>query len=268
VTPEARAARVSLGYQLAMLVLCLYALGVLAAQTVLRLDPRTRAIFDQADYVVCVLFMADFVVSLARAPNRWRYFTTWGWIDLLSSIQTISPARWGRAARVLRVLRVLRGLRATKILTTLVLKRRAENTVLAASLIVLLLVVFCSIAVLHFEDAPESNIKTAGDAIWWALATVTTAGYGDRYPVTAEGRFIATILMCAGVGLFGTLSGFLAAWFLGSEKQPHDPELAAMRQELAAMRELLERMEKVTVADRPAFASVRAEAGGSGVASG
>ena len=76
--------------------------------------------------------------------------------------------------------RVLRGLRATKILTTLVVRRRAEHTVLAGSLVVLLLLVFSSIAVLHFENTPEANIKTAEDAIWWALATITTAGYGDR----------------------------------------------------------------------------------------
>ena len=76
---------------------------------------------------------------------------------------------------------------------------------------------FCSIAVLHFETDPESNIRTAEDALWWAFATITTVGYGDCYPVTWEGRLIATILMCAGVGLFGTFSAFLAAWFIGSE---------------------------------------------------
>ncbi len=234
----------SFGYQLVMLVLCLYALGVLAAQTVMHLDPRTSAILNQADYVVCVLFMADFVISLVRAPDRWQYLRTWGWIDFLSSIPTISPARWGRAARVMRVFRVLRGLRATKILTSLVLRRRAENTVLAASLVALLLVVFCSIAVLHFEDAPDANIKTAEDAVWWALATITTAGYGDRYPITAEGRFIATILMCAGVGLFGTFSGFLAAWFMGTDTRGQETELAAMRAEMTAMRRTLEGIEK------------------------
>jgi voltage-gated potassium channel len=242
--PNTSSRRVSVAYQVVMLILCLYALGVLAAQTVMRLDPRVRAILDHADYVVCVLFLADFVVSLIQAPDRWRYFTTWGWIDLLSSVPTIHVVRWGRAARIVRVFRVLRGLRATKLLTTLVLRRRAENTILAASLVALLLVVFCSIAVLHFEDSPESNIKTANDAIWWALATITTASYGDRYPVTAEGRFIATILMCAGVGLFGTFSGFLAAWFMGTDKQTHESEVAAIRQEIAALHEVLGRIEK------------------------
>ena len=235
-------------YQLFMLVLCLYALGVLAAQSVVRLSPQTRGVLDYADYIVCTLFFLDFVISLVRAPNRWRYFAAWGWLDLLSSIPTIDVARWGRAARVLRIFRVLRGLRATKLIATLVLRRRAQSSFLAASLVAILLIVFCSIAVLHFETDAEANITTAEDAVWWAFATITTVGYGDRYPVTSEGGFIAAILMCAGVGLFGTFSGFLAAWFIGSQADPDQtagsPDLVAIQQELANLREAIARLGK------------------------
>jgi voltage-gated potassium channel len=176
------------GYQLFTLMVCFYALAALALETAVRLEPETRAILDYADYAVCALFFLDFLISLWRAPNRWRYFITWGWLDLLSSVPTVDVVRWGRAARIVRVFRVLRGLRATKIAAGLVLKRRAENTILAASLVALLLIVFCSVAVLHFEVDPEANIKTAEDAIWWAFATITTVGYGDRYPVTLSGE--------------------------------------------------------------------------------
>lgn len=91
------------GYQFAMLVLCLYALAVLATQSVVRLSPGTRAILDYADYIVCAIFFAHFLVSLQRAPNRWRYLGTWGWGDLLSSIPMIDVVRWGRVARTVRV---------------------------------------------------------------------------------------------------------------------------------------------------------------------
>lgn len=232
------------GYQVFMLVLCLFALGAGAVQTAIHLEPRTRGILSYADYAVCVVFLADFVISLWRAPNRRRYLATWGWLDLLSSIPTVDVARWGRAARILRIFRVLRGLRATRLLATLALRKRAQNTALAVCLVALLLIVFCSIAVLHFEAESESNIKTAEDAIWWAFSTITTVGYGDRYPVTSEGRFVAVILMGAGVGLFGTFSGFLAAWFIGpQETREEEPdvkgELAALRQEVAALRSIL-----------------------------
>jgi voltage-gated potassium channel len=241
--PEPEKGTPSAGYQLFMLVLCLYALGALAAQSAARLEPRTRGVIDYADNVVCVFFLADFLVSLWQAPDRRRYFLTWGWLDLLSSIPAVDVARWGRAARVLRIFRVLRGLRATKILASLLLRKRAESAALATSLVALLLLVFCSIAILHFEAEAESNIKTAEDAVWWAFATITTVGYGDRYPVTSEGRFVAALLMCAGVGLFGTFSGFLAAWFLGPQAAPEPPdlgaEIVALREEVAALRRAL-----------------------------
>jgi voltage-gated potassium channel len=245
-TTDANPREPSVGYQLFMVTLCVYALGILTVQTATQLDPQIRGVLDYADNLICALFFFDFVMSVVRAPDRKRYLLTWGWLDLLSSIPTIDAARWGRAARIVRVFRVLRGLRATKIVAGLVLRRRAENTFLAASLVALLMTVFCSIAVLHFEDEPGANIKTGEDAVWWAVATITTVGYGDRYPVTPEGRFIAAILMCAGVGLFGVFSGFLAAWFIGpqaaegqAEQLMLRAEIATLRTELAGLREEL-----------------------------
>jgi voltage-gated potassium channel len=187
-----------------MLVLCIYALGVLAVQTAAKLRPETRDILDLADYAVCVIFFVDFLIDLWRASDRRKYLFTWGWLDLLSSIPIFHITRWARAARVVRIFRLLRGLRAARILTVVVVRRRVQSVFLAASLVALLLVVFSSIAVLTVETAPESNIKSAEDAVWWAFATITTVGYGDRYPVTSEGRFVAAILMCSGVGLFGS----------------------------------------------------------------
>jgi voltage-gated potassium channel len=231
----------SASYHLLMLVLSVYAITALAAEVAIRLDPQIRAVLTYADYAVCLLFAGDFLLSLWNAPNRRRYLVTWGWLDLLSSIPALSVARWGRLARVARVFRVLRGVRATKELTAVLLKERAHNTFLAASLLALLLVIVCSIAELHFETTHDANIRTAEDAVWWAFATITTVGYGDRYPVTPEGRFVAVVLMCAGVGLFGTLSGFLAAWFLGSAQNAQgENELAELRRDVAALRELIE----------------------------
>ena len=86
------------------------------------------------------------------------------------------------------------------------------------------MIIFSSIAILQVETAPTSNIKTAEDAIWWAYTTITTVGYGDRFPVTTEGRFIATLLMTVGVGLFGTFTAYLASWFIGENKNVNTDE--------------------------------------------
>jgi len=126
----------------------------------------------------------------------------------------------------------------------MVLERRAENTFLAATLVAILLIVVSSISVLHFEAVADANIKTAEDAIWWAFATITTVGYGDRYPVTLEGRFVAVVLMSAGVALFGTFSGFLAAWFLQSDRTEKS-EIAGLKEEIAALRAAVERQHRI-----------------------
>lgn len=222
-----------------MLALCVYSLAVLAFQVIGTRTPGTIIVLRYADLTVCAMFLADFLWSLYRAENRWRYFVTWGWFDLLSSIPAIDIARLGRLARILRIFRVLRGLRATLILTSLIVQKRAQNTVLAAALAAILLLTFSSIAILHFETGPGANILTANDAVWWAFATITTVGYGDRFPVTPEGRLVAVLLMSAGVGLFGIFSGFVASWFIGEDSDRSNSELVALREEMARLREAL-----------------------------
>jgi voltage-gated potassium channel len=256
----------SANYELFMLVLCVYALAALSVEHATGVQPEIKSVLGYADDAVCLLFFVDFIASLWRAEKRWHYFITWGWLDLLSSIPTLNVGRWGRLARIVRVFRVLRGLRAAKVLTTVVLRRRAENTFLAASLLAILLIIFCSSAILHFENDTESNIKTAEDAIWWSFTTITTVGYGDRFPITSEGRFVAVLLMCAGVGLFSTFSGLLAAWFLSSGQSSGDSELAGLRREVTMLRETIDRRlgleerQEASAATQPDAAMLRGEA--------
>lgn len=232
----------SIQYQLFMLALCVYVLVALAAEAIVRPDTETRQLLQYADAAICTVFLLDFALCLYRAENRWRYLYTWGWLDLASSIPTLGVARWGRAARAARIFRVLRGVRATKILGRLVLAKRAESTFLAAFLIAMLMLMGASISILQVETAAESNIRTADDALWWALSTITTVGYGDRYPVTTEGRVIAALLMCAGVGLFGMFSGFLAAWFVAPSTDRERAELNALTDEVRELKAMLEKV--------------------------
>jgi voltage-gated potassium channel len=226
-------------YEPFMLVLCVWVLVSLAAETFLPLAEETRQILQYADTGICVIFLFDFIRDLVRAERPLEYMK-WGWLDLVSSIPMIGWARVGRAARIVRIFRVLRGVRSTRVLTRYVLGRRAESTLLAVVIVSMLFIFFSSIAILQVEDVEGSNIHTAEDALWWAFVTITTVGYGDRYPVTSEGRLIAASLMAAGVGLFGTLTAFVASWFLEPEEKKVENELDDVRAELRAIRALLE----------------------------
>lgn len=227
-------------YQLFMLVLCAWALTVLAAGTFFRWSDSTRAILAYADDAICGMFLADFAYNIVKAPKKLRYLATWGWIDLLSSIPALDSLRWGRGARAMRILRVLRGVKSARAMAHFVVGRRAESAFLATVLLALLLVVCASIAVLEFEVPAGGNIASAEDAMWWAVSTMTTVGYGDRFPITSEGRIAAVFLMAAGVGVFGTVSGLVASWFLSPAVTDADQDLveikALLLQELRAQR--------------------------------
>ncbi|HEY1135203.1 MAG TPA: potassium channel family protein [Nocardioides sp.] len=119
--------------------------------------------------------------------------------------------------RPLRVLRVLAFMRILQRTAAGGLAGRATTYVLGTALISLFL---GAIAVLDAEqDAPGANITTFGDALWWATTTVTTAGYGDRFPVTGEGRVLAVVLMLVGIGAVGVVTASLAAWLLSHVRE-------------------------------------------------
>lgn len=156
----------------------------------------------------------------------------WGWIDLLSSIPMVDALRYGRFVHLFRFMRMLRAIRSSKIILYYLFRNRREGTFSIVASISVLLVIFGAIGILQFErGVAESNIQSAGDALWWAFVTITTVGYGDYYPVTTEGRMVASVLMTAGVGLFGTFTGFVATWFMSEED---NQDLAAEHEELKA----------------------------------
>ena len=204
-------------WQLVIVGLSIYVLVILLLETLLKLPPEIRKIFEISDTVICFVFIGDFFVHLARAERKWE-FLKWGWIDLVSSIPMLESFRVGRMVRIIRILRILRAFRSTKVLLTYLLTQRGRSVFACAAAISVTLVLFSSIAILNAEDAKDSNIKNAEDALWWACATITTVGYGDKYPVTTEGRIIGVLLMTAGVGLFGTFTGFVAAWFMSPQQ--------------------------------------------------
>ncbi|MDA7938247.1 potassium channel family protein [Pirellulales bacterium] len=205
------------------------------------IDPKSEMhhLFQSFDFAICILLLMDFVGALVTAPNKWHYFKTWGWLDLISSIPAIPLFRCGRIIRLIRVIRIIRSVKATRLVASTFFAKKGENTLLGMVLVTLILIVTCSATVLHFERLGEGNILTADDALWWSVATVTTVGYGDKYPITVEGRFVAGLLMVAGVGLFGLFSGFIASWILGEDPNTGNEDVASIASRLDRIEQTL-----------------------------
>lgn len=200
-----------------VLALSAYVLIALLADTFFKIPEEISKVLDLLDNAICIFFIIEFFVRFYKAESKLK-FMKWGWIDLISSIPNIDILRAGRALRLIRILRILRAFRSTKNLVSHIFASRAQGAFTTVSLLAILLIIFSSISILQFEDDPTSNIKTAEDALWWSYVTITTVGYGDKFPVTTEGRVIGAILMTAGVGLFGTYTGFISSWLLSGKK--------------------------------------------------
>jgi voltage-gated potassium channel len=123
-----------------------------------------------------------------------------------------------RAFRVFGVLLVIRGFAPF-------FRTRASKVGLIVAVSLPLTLFTAAIAALEAErGVAGSNINTFGDAIWWSIASVTTVGYGDKFPITPDGRFIASILMVVGIGLFSALTALMAAWVMGERKLERERE--------------------------------------------
>jgi voltage-gated potassium channel len=132
-----------------------------------------------------------------------------------------------------------------KNLLTFFLARRKFTSFAAVAASSLCVMVFSAVGILNVEDSPEANIKDAGDAFWWAFVTMTTVGYGDKYPLTTEGRMIACVLMTAGAGLFATLTGLIASMFLQSKA--NESELKELTQEVRMLAQKIESISPIGV---------------------
>ncbi|WP_434452213.1 potassium channel family protein [Lentzea sp. E54] len=175
-------------------------------------------------WLVWAVFAADYITRLTLAQNKLRFLRT-HIFDL--------------AAVVLPMVRQLRVLRLITVITLLNKKfqHKIRQRVIIYVAGVTILVAFCaSLAVLDAErHAENATITTFGDALWWTMTTMSTVGYGDRYPVTGEGRLVAGLLMVGGIALLGVITGTIASWLVEKLRGVEEAELETV-QELRNLR--------------------------------
>lgn len=200
-------------FNILILILSVYVLISLLVSVVFELSEELNILLGYIDNFICIVFLADFWIRFKKADKKLE-FMKWGWIDLIASIPFLDFARAGRLIRLIRLVRVFRALKSTKLIYEHITQNKKQSVLTSVALISILMIIFSSIAILQFEKDINSNIKTAEDAIWWSYVTITTVGYGDKYPITTEGRIIGAILMTTGVGIFGTFTALVSSWFI------------------------------------------------------
>ena len=194
------------------------------------------------DRSACGVFFLDVIIRWRR--EGWsRGFWKWGWIDLLASIPFDLAFRTLQLVRIYRIVRVLRALYKLQEVAT---GTSLTEKLLALPAVAFVMVLFSTTLMIEAErHAPDATIKTGGDALWWALTTVTTVGYGDTYPVTGEGRVIAAVLMLVGIALFGSMSAIITSkLILPKETKDHEEMRREVRALHAEIKELRDELRK------------------------
>ncbi len=180
--------------------------------------------FLTGDLIIWAIFIVDLCVRVWLAEDRRRFLIA-HWVEVLIV--------------VVPVFRPLRLLRLALLVPRIseILKRRAIGGSLIAALAA---IAVATVAVALVEQSDGGQIGDWGTALWWALATITTVGYGDVVPETLLGRVIGSLLMIVGIGVFGVLTANVAAWFIEGDDRAQQQildEIKSLRSEIESLRD-------------------------------
>lgn len=232
---EERLRRLERATELPLLILALALVPMLIIPAVTDVPEPWDGVILAGDWFIWAVFAVDFTLKLAVAPRRAEYVRT----------------HWLEAAMVvlpfLRPLRVLRLLRLARVGVVLGVNVRLFRSIFASRgskvLVASVLGILVAGAVLGYlaeRGEPGAPIQTFDDALWWAIVTMTTVGYGDVFPTTPMGRAVGVALMLLGIAALSALTASIAAFFV--REQGDDrldrvlAELEQVRAELEALR--------------------------------
>lgn len=203
------------------------------------LDTQTQTFFEVGQTIIWIVFVVDFLGRFIIAPRKAKFLKK-NIIELL--------------AVALPLLRPLRALRLLSVVTIGLrrvggkLRNRVAIYVTGAAF---MLWFIAGLAVTEAERGAEgSNIANVAQGWWWAFITLATVGYGDKYPVTAEGQWVAVVIVLTGIALLGTVSAVLASWFVESVKETESVILKDTDETNSAVANLLAEVQELRIENK------------------
>lgn len=243
-TPERREgllAQFERATEVPLLVMALVMVPLLVLPLLVELPLPVLRAFSGIDWFIWAAFAFEYTVRLSLSSNR-RHFVLRQWPDLLIvALPLLRPLRLARSARALRLLRLTRVVAFLAIAESQGRQLLFRHKLHYMLLVTLLVVTASAVLILLVERGSGGSIVTIGDALWWAITTVTTVGYGDTVPVTNAGRGIAAFLMVVGIALFGVLAANLAAFFLEHGREEVVERVLEQLHEISGRLEALEK---------------------------
>jgi voltage-gated potassium channel len=215
-------------------------------------------------FALWAILLAEYLVRLVIAPDRRGYLKR-RWVEPMT---VVAPPLQGW--HVVGIEKTCLLIHEGALRVEAILKHHSLFRVLIAAAATLLLGAW--LVLLFDENAKGSNIHSYPDALWWAIVTVTTVGYGDRFPVTDGGRAVAVVLMLVGIGLIGILTATVASVFIkehtDANRQEYQKGHADLGQRLSVISDRLADVERRLGATPTDIAAVDAAAAAEAAATG
>lgn len=190
------------------------------------LSKTYHRLFQNFEVISVAIFSLEYVYRTAlnfrRNKNLKYNYSFYGLIDLIAVLPFFLPLAFAFDSRALRVLRLIRALRVLKVSQhskavkhLLQVFKQIKGELTLTFFLSLILIVFSGIVVYYAENPSQPDVfNNIGNSIWWALATLTTVGYGDIYPITVLGKLIASFVAIVGIGLIAIPTGLISATYV------------------------------------------------------
>jgi voltage-gated potassium channel len=204
-----------------MQILIIVSLISFSVETLPDISPVLRMWLHWLDVVIVVIFTIEYIMRIIIAPSiRGYVLSPYGIIDLIAILPFYLAL--GVDLRAVRVLRMLRLIRVFKLVRYSRAARRlfkatmiAKEEIILFSIVTVMLLYLSAIGIYYFErEAQPDKFSNVFDSMWWAVATLTTVGYGDVYPITSGGRIFTFFVLLLGLGIVSIPTGLLASALL------------------------------------------------------
>ncbi len=222
-------------FNIVLLITILLSVALVMLESVEAVNARYHKTLVVLEWIVTILFTIEYILRLYSVRRPWRYFFSfYGIIDLLSILPTYlglfyPQTKYLSSIRILRLFRIFRIFGLTDFMRggnviLIALRNSRAKIVVFLSFVTLIVVVIGSIMYVVEGKHPESGFTSIPTSIYWAVVTLTTVGYGDIAPVTAFGKFLASIVMIIGYGVIAVPTGIVTAEAVRGNKSEPDTQ--------------------------------------------
>jgi len=198
--------------------LILLSLVTFSIETLPDLSPSVRSLLRNTEVVLVMIFSIEYIARLYVAENKLSFvFSFFGLIDLIAILPFYLAL--GLDLRSVRVFRLLRLFRIFKLLRYSDAINRfhralviAKEELILFSCVTLIMVYMSAVGIYYFESAAQpENFKSIFHSLWWSVATLTTVGYGEIYPITIGGKLFTFFVLMLGLGVVAVPTGLVSS---------------------------------------------------------